>query len=182
METLLESKELLILLIVVFAMLLVNFALLIYNMSTTRMLKKKYNEFMTRLGKGEDITDMLRKYIQDVINVSEENQSLKKYCKELEKNMNKCIQKVGMVRYNPYQHTGSDLCFALALLDFEDNGVVINGIYSRDNTTNTYAKPIERGTSKYTLVKEEEEALNIAKQSGYRYFMTVNNSQEDGKK
>ena len=40
-------------------------------------MKKKYSEFMNRLGKGEDITDMLRKYIQDVINVSEENQSLK---------------------------------------------------------------------------------------------------------
>ena len=74
------------------------------------------------------------------------------------------------------------MCFALALLDFEDNGVVINGIYSRDNTTNTYAKPIERGLSKYTLVKEEEEALNIAKQSGYKYFMTVNNVQEESKK
>ena len=98
-------------------------------MITTRKLKTKYNEFMIRLGKGEDITDMLRKYIQDVINVSEDNQSLKKYCKELEKNMNKCIQKVGMIRYNPYQNTGSDLCFALALLDFEDNGVVINGVY-----------------------------------------------------
>ena len=50
----------------------------------------------------------------------------------------------------------------------------MNGIYSRDNTTNTYAKPIEHGVSKYTLVKEEEEALNIAKQSGYKYFMSVN--------
>ena len=182
METILQSKECMILLILVFAMLFINFALLLYNMKTTRSLKTKYNEFMTRLGKGEDITDMLRKYIQDVINVSEENQSLKKYCKELEKNMNKCIQKIGMVRYNPYQNTGSDLCFALALLDFEDNGVVINGVYSRDNTTNTYAKPIQRGVSKYTLVKEEEEALNIAKQSGYKYFMTVTEGQEENKK
>ncbi|MBQ8298483.1 MAG: DUF4446 family protein [Clostridia bacterium] len=174
METILQSKEFLILIIVIFTMLFINFALLIYSIVTTRRLKKKYDEFMTRLGNGENITDMLRKYIQDVLNVSEENQSLKKYCKELEKNMNKCIQKVGMVRYNAYQHTGSDLCFALALLDFEDNGVILNGIYSRDNTTNTYAKPVEHGVSKYTLVKEEEEALNIAKQSGYKYFMSVN--------
>ena len=79
METILQSTECLILVIIVFAILLINFALLIYNMTTTRMLKTKYNEFMTRLGKGEDITDMLRKYIQDVINVSEENQTLKKY-------------------------------------------------------------------------------------------------------
>ena len=96
----------------------------------------------------------------------------------MEQNMNKCIQKVGMIRYNPYQNTGSDLCFALALLDFEDSGVVINGVYSRDNTTNTYAKPIEKGKSKYTLVKEEEEALNIAKQNGYKYFIDVDTGKQ----
>lgn len=171
MEVIFQSSELTTLVIVIVLLLAINFGLLIYNLIITRKLRKKYDEFMTRLGNGENITDMLRKYIQDVLNVTEENQSLKKYCKELEKNMNKCIQKVGMVRYNAYQHTGSDLCFALALLDFEDNGFVLNGIYSRDNTTNTYAKPIEHGASKYTLVKEEEEALNIAKQSGYKYFM-----------
>lgn len=174
MDILLQNKELMIIVIAMVLTILINFALLIYFIIITKKLRRKYDEFMTRLGNGENITDMLSKYIQDVLNVTEENQSLKKYCKELEKNMNKCIQKVGMVRYNAYQRTGSDLCFALALLDFEDNGVVLNGIYSRDNTTNTYAKPIEHGTSKYTLTKEENDALDIAKQSGYKYFMSVN--------
>ena len=151
----------------------VNFILLLANWVKASRLQKHYEEFIKQLGKGDNIAEMLRSYIQDVLNVTEESQSLKKYCKELEKNMEKCIQKVGMVRYNAFQHTGSDLCFALALLDFEDNGVVINGIYSRDNTTNTFAKPIEHGVSKYPLVKEEEEALEIAKQKGYRYFMDV---------
>lgn len=153
----------------------INCTLLVYNIIKTTIISKKYNEFMKKLSNGANIEEMLRKYIQDVLNVSEENEKIKKYCKELNKNMEKCIQKVGMVRYTAFQNTGSDLCFALALLDFEDNGFVINGIYSRDNTTTTYAKPIERGKSKYTLVKEEEEALDIAKHSGYKYFIDINN-------
>ena len=140
------------------------------------LLKKKYLEYMSKIGGGEDITNVMKNYVEDVTIVKENTQTLKKYCKEIEQNMNKCIQKVGIIRYNPYQNTGSDLCFALALLDFEDTGVVINGVYSRDNTTNTYAKPIEKGKSKYTLVKEEEEALNMAKQNGFKYFVNVENN------
>ena len=64
--------------VLIFIVLFINFALLIYSIVTTRQLKKKYDEFMTRLGNGENITDMLSKYIQDVLNVSEENQGLKK--------------------------------------------------------------------------------------------------------
>ncbi len=171
MNELIDNIGLSTLLLIMIVMIFVNFALLIYNIIKTKRLNKMYSDFMIRLGKGQDLSEMMRSYIQDVLNVTEETQKLKKYCKELEKNMEKCIQKFGMVRYSAFQNTGSDLCFAIALLDFEDNGFVINGIYSRDNTTNTYAKPIEHGTSKYKLVKEEEEALDIAKHSGYKYFI-----------
>lgn len=159
--------------IIMLTILFINTALLIYNIIKTSILDKKYKEFMSRLGNGENFEEVLSKYMKNVLNVVEETSALKKYCKELEKNMQKCIQKIGMVRYTAFQNTGSDLCFALALLDFENNGVVINGIYSRDNTTTTYAKPIEKGCSKYKLAKEEEEALNIAKANGERYFMNV---------
>lgn len=159
--------------IVLIVLIIITLGITIYNLILNLKLKKKYVEYMTKVGDGQDITNILKKYVEDVTIVKENTQTLKKYCKEIEQNMNKCIQKVGMIRYNPYQNTGSDLCFALALLDFEDSGVVINGVYSRDNTTNTYAKPIEKGKSKYTLVKEEEEALNIAKQNGYKYFIDV---------
>ena len=59
------------------------------------------------------------------------------------------------------------------LLDFENNGVVINGVYSRDNTTTTYAKPVENGTSKYPLSKEEAEAIEKAKRMGESYYVDV---------
>ncbi|MBQ6860523.1 MAG: DUF4446 family protein [Clostridia bacterium] len=168
-----EMNGVIVLLIV---LIIIALGLAITSLVMNILLKKKYLEYMTKIGGGEDITNVMKNYVEDVTIVKENTQTLKKYCKEIEQNMNKCIQKVGIIRYNPYQNTGSDLCFALALLDFEDTGVVINGVYSRDNTTNTYAKPIEKGKSKYTLVKEEEEALNMAKQNGFKYFVNVENN------
>ena len=75
--------------------------------------------------------------------------------------MEDCIQKIGIVRYNAFKDTGSDLSFALALLDSKDNGVVLNGIYSRE-MSNIYAKPVEKGVSKYVLSDEEKQAIEKA--------------------
>ena len=72
-----------------------------------------------------------------------------------------CIQKVGIYRYNAYKDTGSDLSFTVCLLDEKNNGIVFNGIYSRD-MSNIYAKPIENGMSKYKVTPEEQEAINRA--------------------
>ena len=66
-----------------------------------------------------------------------------------------------MVRYNAFKDVGSDLSFALALLDEQNNGIVLNGIYSRD-MSNIYAKPIENGKSTYVVSEEEAQAIQKA--------------------
>ena len=83
------------------------------------------------------------------------------FCKNLDENLSKCIQKVGIVRYSAFKDTGSDLSFAAALLDEDNNGIVFNGIYSRE-MSNIYAKPVENGKSKYTISEEEMEAIEKA--------------------
>lgn len=160
--------------VIAITLLFINFALLTYFVILFHKTNKSYNKFMKKLGNGVNLETMIREYIEEVESVKQEEEKLNQRCKEIEKNVEKCIQKLGIVRYNAFNNTGSDLCFALALLDFEDNGVVINGIYSRDNTTTTYAKPIEHGNSKYTLTKEEQDALDIAKHNGYKYYMKLN--------
>ena len=72
-----------------------------------------------------------------------------------------CVQKIGIVRYNAFKDTGSDLSFALALLDEDNTGVVMNGIYSRE-MSNIYAKPVEKGKSPYTISEEEKLAIDKA--------------------
>jgi hypothetical protein len=159
--------------VIAITLLFINFSLLIYIAVLFYKTNKSYKKFMKKLGNGVNVETILRDYIESVEEVKEEEKRINKRCQEIEKNVEKCIQKIGLVRFNAYSNQGSDLCFALALLDFEDNGVIINGIYSRDNTTTTYAKPVTSGTSKYTLTKEEQEALDIAKHSGYKYYMKV---------
>lgn len=139
-------------------------------------LNKRYNTFMSKFSNTGNIDAMLKEYLERVQDIKDENLNIREYCKKLERNIEKCIQKVGIVRYNAFADTGSDLCFALALLDFEDNGIIINGIYSRDNSTTTYAKPIKNGKSTYVLSKEEEGAIEKAKNSSDKYFINIKNN------
>ena len=109
----------------------------VYLLISNIKLKNKYKLFIKKLGKGKDIEEDLENYISN------------------------CIQKVGIVRYSAFKDTGSDLSFAVAMLDENNTGVVFNGIYSRE-MSNIYAKPVENGSSKYTLSSEEKEAIDKA--------------------
>lgn len=148
-------------LIALIIIIFILFILYIANTIKLSKLRKSYKEFMKRLGNGNNIEEMLNNYMDSVNKVQNENKQLAEYCKAIDKNMGKCIQKVGMVRYNAFQDTGSDLSFTLALLDEDNNGVVLNGIYSRE-MSNIYAKSVEKGKSLNTLSEEEKEAIRKA--------------------
>ncbi len=127
-------------------------------------LNKRYKKFMVKLGEGKDIQEDLENYMYRVERVEKQNADILNQINGLDKDLEGCIQKVGILRYSAFQDTGSDLSFTLALLDEHDNGVVFNGIYSRE-MSNIYAKPIENGKSKYTLSEEEQEAIKRAIES-----------------
>lgn len=137
------------------------FILYIINLIKLAKIRKSNKEFMEKLGNGTNLEEMLKQYIQTVEKVEKENKNLVEYCQKLDNNMGKCLQKVGMVRYNAFRDTGSDLSFTLAILDESNNGVVLNGIYSRE-MSNIYAKSVEKGESPYTLSDEEQEAIKKA--------------------
>ena len=131
---------------------------IIINYIKTSKLQKKYETFIKKVGNGKNIEEDLTRYMTKVEKIEEENKQIIKYCQNLDEEIDACIQKVGIVRYSAFKDTGSDLSFALAMLDENNNGVVLNGIYSRE-MSNIYAKPVENGKSKYTLSNEEEEAI-----------------------
>ena len=142
----------------------VNLLLLILyicNLVKLKKINKKYKSFMKKLGNGNNIEEILKKYITKVEEVNEKNEEILNYCTRLDKDISLCIKKIGMVRYSAFKDTGSDLSFALALLNEENTGVVLNGIYSRE-MSNIYSKPVEKGTSSYTLSEEEKQAINKA--------------------
>ncbi len=137
------------------------FILYIINTIKLYKIRKNYKEFMKRLGNGSNIDEMLREYIRKVDTVEQENQNLINNFNQITKNIDGCFQKIGLVRYNAFKDVGSDLSFALAILNNQNDGIVLNGIYSRE-TSNIYAKPVIKGESTYTLSEEEKEAIKKA--------------------
>lgn len=125
---------------------------------------RRYISFMKKLGNGDSVDGLLREYIAEVNEIKKDNTEIKNYYIKLDQDMSSCIQKVGLVRYNAFKNVGSDLSFAIALLDGNDNGVVFNGLYGSESS-NIYAKPIKNKKSSYQLSQEEEYAIEIAEQT-----------------
>ncbi len=69
--------------------------------------------------------------------------------------------RVGLVRFNPFEDTGGNQSFALALLDGRGDGFVVSSLHARTGTR-LYAKAIAKGASETALSTEESEALKIA--------------------
>ncbi len=148
-------------LIIILLISVLSIILLILNHLKLTKLKNEYSEFMKKLGNGKNIDENLKVYMDRVQKVEDLNKEIIQYCERLDKSVDTCIQKIGIVRYNAFKDVGSNLSFTLALLDNNNNGVVLNGIYSRDNS-NIYAKPIKDGKSEYILSDEEKEAIEKA--------------------
>ena len=146
-----------ILLVLVVVLFIAFIAVLVKTVS----LDKKYKKFMKKLGESENLEEDLENFMYKVERVEKQNAEILGTINGLDKDIEGCIQKVGIVRYSAFQDTGSDLSFTLALLDEKNNGVVLNGIYSRE-MSNIYAKPVEAGKSPYTLSIEEQQAINKA--------------------
>ena len=102
---------------------------------------------------------------EQIKRTNETNAKIKKLAEDndrIRKDLSQCIQKVGVVRFNPYGDVGGNQSFAIALLDNSLNGIVILSLYSRDNVR-IYSKSIKEGRSEYTLSKEEKQAISLAK-------------------
>lgn len=154
----LRSDVFLIILSFMVILLFIGFIILLVNNFT---MNNRYKNFMKKIGDGNNIEEDLKNFMYKVDRVEKQNAEITNFCKNLDEDMSKCIQKVGIVRYSAFKDTGSDLSFAVALLDEDNDGIVFNGIYSRE-ISNIYAKPINNGNSKYTLSEEELKAIEKA--------------------
>lgn len=154
----LRTDNFLLMLSIMVGILTIGFISILYS---NIKLKNKYNKFMKKIGNGKNIEEDLENYMYRVERVERQNAEIISYCKNLDDEVAKCIQKVGMVRYSAFKDTGSDLSFAVAMLDENNDGVVFNGIYSRE-MSNIYAKPVKNGVSEYTLSEEEKESIRRA--------------------
>jgi hypothetical protein len=117
---------------------------------------------LTRGSDGDSVEAVLQAHLDRLFRVSRELDELSARGAVLEANGRRALQRVGLVRYNPFGDTGGNQSFALALLDAEDDGLVISSLHARAGTR-VYAKALLGGRSDGALSDEEAEALRLAR-------------------
>lgn len=152
-----------IILIVFFVIIIANIVISTILILNNSKLKKKYNTFM--MGKDaksleEEITELFEINSAMAERVKENRKDIRK----LYKKQAKAFQKIGVVKYDAYQRMGGMLSFSLALLDEDDNGIILNSVHSTDGCY-TYSKEIVNGQCSIELGNEEKIALENAIQN-----------------
>jgi hypothetical protein len=124
------------------------------------MLRRRLRRVLPQ-GESGGIDEILDRQLKRVDSLSERVDALNKLHHELEDLTQRTIQKVAVIRYNPFADTGGDQSFAIALLDSRGNGVVLSSLHSRTDTR-VFAKAVQGGRSRYQLSDEEQDAIKKA--------------------
>ncbi|BAH08508.1 DUF4446 family protein [Clostridium kluyveri] len=141
------------LIIIIIILFIMNLVIL----KSLNRLEKRYRKFM-RGSNNKNLEEFIIGYLDSIDNVKNQYEDIRNLYKELNSKVSCCIQKISVIRYRAFEDVGSDLSFSIALLDEKNDGVIITGIYGRDEST-TYAKPIDSGLSRYGLSQEEQQVL-----------------------
>lgn len=117
---------------------------------------------LTRGEDGESLERILGKHLERVIALGVDVAALERRAGALEAEGRHAVRRVGLVRFNPFEDTGSNQSFALATLDEDGDGVVITSLHAR-GLTRIYAKAIAGWRPDAALSDEEAQALAIAR-------------------
>lgn len=134
---------------------------LIWHIIRFKKLEEKYNNIWSKF-ENENFEKDVEGLIQNMAETRRTSEEARISAESIEGKMLKSLQKVGFVKYDAYGDSPSGLSFSLAILNAKDDGILINSIYTR-NGSNIYAKQIINGMFEGNLSKEEEKALQIAK-------------------
>jgi hypothetical protein len=120
---------------------------------------------LVRGGAGGNLEELLDRQLELSEGTVARVEELESQHTQLREAMVRTIQRVGLVRFNPFSDTGGDQSFSIALLDGEGDGLVVSSLFSRSDTR-VFAKPVQRGQSKYHLTEEEQQAISLAQDPG----------------
>lgn len=134
---------------------------LIILMAKQSKLSKKYNKFMTGAS-GENLEAQVLSRFSDVDKLKADAVEFSKELNKVKENLLITYQKVGVVKYDAFREMGGKLSFVLALLDKNDNGILLNSVHSSREGCYTYIKEIIKGESFLELSEDERMALNQA--------------------
>lgn len=140
---------------------LILFLVLIFVIRNLIYMNRKYSALMSGK-KGADLEQIIRVRFKEMNQVKANAKRITKEHKKIKVRLKKCYCKMGLVKYDAFNDTAGKLSFALAILNEDNDGVVLNSMHSREGCF-TYAKEITNGESYIPLCSEEIEALDKAK-------------------
>ena len=121
---------------------------------------------LTAYSDNKSLKSILEEVVRDSHNIKKDIATLTAGYDKIESEGKLHIQKIGLLRFNPFKDTGGDQSFIVALIDANDTGIVISGLYSRSGTR-WYAKQVVKGKGmEHDLSEEEKKAIRIAKSTG----------------
>lgn len=123
---------------------------------------RKYKKFMQGKNASSLEKDIMSLY-EDNTFIKANVEKNKKDIAELFEKHKTTFQKMGLVKYDAFKEMGGKLSFTLALLDENNNGVLLNSVHSSDGCY-SYTKRIKNGDSAITLSNEEKVAVERAMQ------------------
>ena len=141
------------------AMLVLLAALLGLARRTNRLDTRLRN--LTRGDDGRTLEAVLDAHLDKVYEVAREVDELAVRTAIVERQGRRAFQRVGLVRYNPFEETGGNQSFALALLDADGDGWVLSSLHARSGTR-VYAKAVTAGAADTGLSDEESAAIQQA--------------------
>ena len=148
----------------IFALILILFLILLIMqirlMGKFKKLYRTYDRFM----RGKDMESMEETVLaqfERIEALEKSNEEKDRQIESIFENLQHVYQKIGLVKYDAFREMSGKLSYAVALLDKEDNGILVNSMYSREGCY-SYVKTISGGKCSIEMSEEEQEALKIA--------------------
>lgn len=148
------------LIIALFVLIVLQFGLNMMLGARVKYIRKTLRTLLTG-PTGEDLEGMLKRCLQESGHALERGDELEGRLLQLGKEMTACVQHVGLVRFDAYGDVSGKQSFSLALLDGHRNGVLVTGLFGRQDGR-CYGKAVLDGQTEQALTDEESSALQMA--------------------
>ena len=121
---------------------LLLFIITIVLLRAVNQLERKYRKMMRGIN-NKNLEEVINSNLDNIDKAVSNSEEALQQCTKIAEDLKGCVNKVAIMRYKAFEDVGSDLSFSIAILDSYNDGVIMTGIYSRQDSR-TYAKPIDK--------------------------------------
>ncbi|MGB8451090.1 MAG: DUF4446 family protein [Anaerocolumna sp.] len=143
---------------------LILFVFIIVLMARLSKMNKRYKKFMGG-AEGKSLESQFLTRFAEVDELKLESKKVKAKIEKIGENLLITYQKVGIVKYDAFKEMGGKLSFAIAMLNDNNDGFILNSMHSSREGCYTYIKEIIKGEAFVVLAEEERLALEEAKKT-----------------